>query len=355
MMADYSRLTEALLASGEPQVTLSWQELDEIVCGLPASATKHHPQWWHGDRAQTRGRRNAGYELASVEVGRAVSFRRVADADPPVPQGGSAGGRPLTRTVDRRDLDVLAGIDPRSAMLVIGCSKAKEKGGRLAHTERLYVLLDELADRVGGPRCLRGCSGRDGWPSHGVYFFFEPGEERVNGNPRIVRVGTHGLRPGSRSTLWKRLRQHRGSRAGGGNHRGSIFRLHVGSALIAREHGQQGLLKSWVSIRRHAEWALEEAKIKRAVSEYIGDMPFLWLAAPTTDDGTSRRGYIERNCIAMLSCATGSVDLPSPDWLGHHAASAKVRASGLWNVNHVEETYDPEFLNVMAELVQGIQ
>jgi hypothetical protein len=29
-----------------------------------------------------------------------------------------------------------------------------------------------------------------------------------------------------------------------------------------------------------------------------------------------------------------------------------VHASGLWNVNHVDETYNPEFLDVMTTLVE---
>jgi hypothetical protein len=32
-------------------------------------------------------------------------------------------------------------------------------------------------------------------------------------------------------------------------------------------------------------------------------------------------------------------------WLGHHSTSSAVRASGLWNVNHVNETYDRGFLD----------
>lgn len=89
-------------------------------------------------------------------------------------------------------------------------------GERAEHTDRLYALLDDLASRVGGPQCLRDCTGRDGWPSHGVYFFYEPGEQRADGAPRVVRVGTHALRESSRTTLWNRLSQHRGTRAAAG-------------------------------------------------------------------------------------------------------------------------------------------
>ncbi|HTV26286.1 MAG TPA: hypothetical protein VMF32_00715 [Xanthobacteraceae bacterium] len=96
---------------------------------------------------------------------------------------------------------------------------------------RFYDLLARLEEKIGGARVLSDCSGRMNWPQRGVYFFFEPGELRSDtGNgPRVVRVGTHALTDTSRTTLWKRLSQHRGTgNAGGGNHRGSIFRLLIG-------------------------------------------------------------------------------------------------------------------------------
>jgi hypothetical protein len=79
---------------------------------------------------------------------------------------------------------------------------------------------------------------RDGhFPHAGVYFFREEGEVRseTGGGPRIVRVGTHALKDGSGTKLWRRLSQHRGQASGNGNHRGSIFRLIVGAALIRRD------------------------------------------------------------------------------------------------------------------------
>ena len=100
--------------------------------------------------------------------------------------------------------------------------------------DRFYELLDDLEHAVDGRRRLRSATGRHGWPTRGVYFVFEPGEHRESGGDRVVRVGTHGLKTGSRSTLWGRLRQHRGTRGGGGNHRGSVFRLHVGQALATQ-------------------------------------------------------------------------------------------------------------------------
>jgi hypothetical protein len=66
----------------------------------------------------------------------------------------------------------------------------------------------------------------------------------------VVRVGTHALTAASSATLWDRLRQHRGHLGGrdpgSGNHRASVFRRHVGAALIGRDGQPPGLLASWL-------------------------------------------------------------------------------------------------------------
>jgi len=167
---------------------------------------------------------------------------------------------------------------------------------------RFYSILDELDRAIGGERALAGCSGRMNWPKRGVYFFREPGENRTDtGNgPRIVRVGTHALKAGSGTTLWTRLSQHKGPPStGAGNHRGSIFRLIVGTALIAR-HGYDyptwGRGNTAKGDVRTGERALE-----CEVSQIIGKMPFLWLAVEDDAGPQSLRGYLERNSIALLS------------------------------------------------------
>jgi hypothetical protein len=216
-----------------------------------------------------------------------------------------------------------------------------------ADTEEFYAVLGELAQRVGGPRLLRDCTARSGWPSHGVYFFFEDGEVRPDGSGRVVRVGTHAVTAISQSTLWGRLRQHRGHQDGSGNHRASIFRGHVGTALIHQQELPPELLDSWLAKRNPAgDLAVQEATLERMVSDYIGAMPFLWLAVPELAD----RRYIERNSIALLSRYRGGVDAPSSRWLGQLAEHPLVRASGLWNVDYVDLTYEPGFLEVLAQL-----
>jgi hypothetical protein len=156
--------------------------------------------------------------------------------------------------------------------------------------------------------------------------------------------------------LWGRLRQHRGhlagSHPGSGNHRASVFRRHVGSALIRRGDWPDTLLDSWLDRHRPVEdRAIQESQIELEVSRYIGAMPFLWLAVPDRPDGTSDRGYIERNTIALLSSLAGP-DQPSASWLGNHAASLKVRQSGLWNSDYVGDGYDAGFLTVLAAFVE---
>lgn len=218
--------------------------------------------------------------------------------------------------------------------------------------DELYVLLAELARRTGGPRLLGSCSGRNAWPVRGVYFLFEPGEVREDGSLRVVRVGTHGLIAGSRSTLWNRLAQHRGSQSGKGNHRGSIFRLHVGASLIAR--GDVGNVETWgrgSSVPR-AVRDTEEA-IELAVSAHLAAMPVLWLPVGDEAGPSSDRRCIEAGAISTLSRLSNPVaDPPTRGWLGNHAARPAIRASGLWNVNHVEGPLTDQFLPLLAQRVE---
>lgn len=228
--------------------------------------------------------------------------------------------------------------------------------------DHFYDLLDQLSARTGGPRQLATCSSSTGWPRRGVYFFFEPGETRRNGQPRVVRVGTHALKSGSTTTLWKRLSQHRGnvggSNPGGGNHRGSIFRLHVGACLLAADPSlasepSQG---SWGSKSSAARAVRDvERNHERRVSACIGAMPVLWLAIDDEPGPDSLRGRVEAGSIALLSnLSNPAADPPSPTWLGRHSTRAAVRESGLWNVNHVSDPLDPGLLQVMEDLVSAI-
>ena len=68
----------------------------------------------------------------------------------------------------------------------------------------------------------------------------------------------------------------------------------------------------------------------------------------------SRRGYIERNAIALLSnYGKATLDPASRDWLGHFSDRERVRNSGLWNQNHVDEPFDAAFLDTLDDLVSA--
>jgi len=234
---------------------------------------------------------------------------------------------------------------------------------RLADLIRFYQLLDQLKQRLGGPRTLARLSTFRDWPDRGLYLFFERAEVRKESGsgPRVVRVGTHGLGAGSRSTLRQRLGQHRGRASGGGNHRGSIFRLLVGQALMAR--GSIEPCASWgikedagkasAALKMdRADLAIAEAPVERAVTNYIGGMPFLWIDVDDEPGPASLRGFIERNSIALLSShERAPLDPPSSNWLGHSSDRDRVRCSGLWNQRHVGETHDPAFLDVLERVV----
>ncbi len=231
-------------------------------------------------------------------------------------------------------------------------SPSEPRAQRLADLRRFYALMGELARRTGGPLRLADCSGRLDWPQRGVYFFMELGEVRRESGEglRIVRVGTHALKDGSRTTLWTRIAQHKGQRSGGGNHRGSIFRLLVGAALLADDPDfcvTWGQGKSAARAIRDAERELEAR-----VSVVVGQMPFIFLYAGDEAAPHSVRGFIERNSIALLSNAAKTpLDARSTDWLGSRCPRDLVRASHLWNQNHTDEAYDPVFLDTLETLI----
>lgn len=229
--------------------------------------------------------------------------------------------------------------------------------------DRFYDLLHDLEQRVGGTRKLKNCTGYMDWPDRGVYFFLEPGETRdSSGQRRVTRVGTHAVSEGSSTSLWDRLKQHYGTGGGssnhphGGNHRGSVYRKRVGEAIIEKHDLHDDYPdwdKRWSSIGRdRSEVRDEEYILERRVSTYIREQPFLWVDVDDEPSADSDRAFIEQNAIALLSNFDDQMVDPRDDgWLGKYSRSREIRESGLWNVNHVEELYDLDFLNMLEDAV----
>jgi hypothetical protein len=223
--------------------------------------------------------------------------------------------------------------------------------------DRLSDCFDALADRTGGYRYLSECDGRMDWPDRGVYFFFAPEERRADGRRRLTRVGTHAVSAGSGTTLWNRLRTHRGNQrgtfSGGGNHRGSVFRLRVGEALCRRDGISYAYPEWGEGSSADREVRLAELGLERRVSRFIGDLPFLYVAVDDDPGPGSDRARIEQTVISLVSNARkDDVDPRDGDWLGHHSPSGAIRNSGLWNVDHVYDEFDPAGMDCLERWVE---
>lgn len=216
---------------------------------------------------------------------------------------------------------------------------------------KLYEAF-ELLTKKQGLMTLKEAIARQHLPEQGLYFFFDPTEktELSKALPRLIRVGTHAVSLGSRATLRTRLRTHLGSRSGEGNHRGSVFRLHVGAALIARDK----------LLRRYPHWgkgqnaAKEirefESALENRVSEYIGSLQVLFLEIADIAGPSSKRAYFERQVVALMSQDDIALDPPGADWLGHWSPKPEIRSSGLWNIQHIGGNADLAFVDLLHSL-----
>jgi len=217
-------------------------------------------------------------------------------------------------------------------------------------TARFYTLLGKLKEKTGGALAMAELSYNIDLHRHlsreGVYFSFEPREKTVDGQDRVIRIGESGI-------LWLRLKNHCDS-----DHHKSVFRKHVGNALM-RRHPKN---PEWEKIDRwndkyanDDETRKREYPLEQKVSEYIRNTSVVCLPVIDNPRSESNRKFIECNSIALLSALIGHcINPPSPKWLGHYSKSEYVRRSGLWNVEHVDETYDPEFLNIFEKYINHI-
>jgi len=239
--------------------------------------------------------------------------------------------------------------DPRFA-LPIGrklqaLTAATDPSDSEAMLNSTYDIIESLARNTGLTR-LRDLPKLD-MPESGVYLFFDERETRLKDMTklRIVRVGTHGVAEGSKASLRHRMRTHFGTMSGEGNHRSSIFRLHVGRSLITTK--LVPAVASWGTQTLDRQAMVAEREIEQAVSNYLGNLLVLLIAVPGPSSKRNDRAYVEQNLISLLSNACRPLDPPSCVWLGLNSDKQEIRKSGLWNVNHVNQRVDPAFIYVL--------
>jgi hypothetical protein len=186
-------------------------------------------------------------------------------------------------------------------------------------TEKVYSLVQFL------PRFNYLTPGRD-LLKDGIYIFFERGElVNLGGQSfdRIVRIGTHK----GDSRFPGRIRQHYGNKNSlSGNKNGSVFRKHVGGALLRQKGPADPRLKDWLTQDGPTFREVEEN-----VSQTLRDnFTFSCFRVDTKED----RLCLERALIAQL--AQYPLGSACDSWLGRHADSGKIRQAGLWNTQQID-------------------
>jgi hypothetical protein len=147
------------------------------------------------------------------------------------------------------------------------------------------------------------------------------------------------------------MRTHFGTEAGDGNHRSSIFRLHTGRSFINANLAPE--ISSWGSITGDKAVLSTERSLEQEVSKYLSNLYVVLIDIPGVSDKNNDRAYVEQNLIALLSNKCRPLDPPSSEWLGLYSDKREIRKSGLWNVNHVEQRFDPNFLEVLNYYVSS--
>ncbi|MDO8605487.1 MAG: hypothetical protein Q7R40_03020 [Phaeospirillum sp.] len=178
------------------------------------------------------------------------------------------------------------------------------------------------------------------------------GTQFLGVKPRIVRIGTHAVSFGSKATLRGRLRNHLGPAHEIGNHRGSIFRLHVGRAMLEAAAGHASL-PSWGEGQNAVPSVKAlEAEHELAVSRYLQELEVVLIEIDDEPGKDSVRASVEAQLIALCSEAMLPIDCPTGDWLGLKSVGAPIRQSGLWNIRGAGGKYDPVGAGSVSSIVE---
>jgi hypothetical protein len=182
-------------------------------------------------------------------------------------------------------------------------------------------VRDDIETLIARLPRLRHDVERTAIPPSGLYFFFEDSEPR----DQIVRVWTHRSDGGLR----RRLRHHFK-----GNRRGSVFRRHLGSAVLYDDER----LEQWMD-RGADKMPDVEVAVSRILFEHF---EFSVMSVADLEE----RFQLEAALIGALAREPRM----SPDWRGRRAAREAIRQTGLWNVERIDHIGSVD-LNRLQELV----
>jgi hypothetical protein len=231
---------------------------------------------------------------------------------------------------------------------------------KIVHRGELAIkLYDTLARKIqrGEMVQLTDVLKQNTLPEKGVYIFCDPTQESKlrSGAPRIVRIGTHAVSTGSKSTLRSRLRTHLGSATGGGSHRSSIFRLHVGQSLIAKNSLKEKYPHWGVGSTASSEIRISEQELEQEVSAYIGKL--LVTIIPLMDESgpNSARAHVERALVALFTENMDFLEESTASWLGRLSTRPQLQKSGIWNVQHVGAAFDERSFKLALSLLERSQ
>jgi hypothetical protein len=183
-----------------------------------------------------------------------------------------------------------------------------------------------------------------GIPKNGIYIMFEKGEYAHEAD-RIVRIGTHT----GDNQLPSRIRQHFINE----NKNRSIFRKNVGRCIL-NNHSYAEKWEYDTTSRADKNKYLRyldlnfEKEVEKQISQFIQDN--LSFAIITVNDKNERL-QLESRLIGTVSICNECK--PSTKWFGSKSPLAKIRQSGLWQVQglygDVLTNLDIEFISKAME------
>lgn len=183
-------------------------------------------------------------------------------------------------------------------------------------------------------------------PSNGIYFFYQYGETWGHGDfsQRIVRVGTHRQgnfhsRIGEHFVLNERKMNFDSSRPR--PHDRSIFRKHLGAAILNREGNDYLRLWSKNLLKSEARAAVLgerniglETAIENEVTELLrGSFSFRFIRLEEERLRMGAEG-LERALVGTL--ARCSQCRPSEEWLGLSSPNRHITEKGLWQLHYLK-------------------